>query len=249
MEHNKGLKPTPAPVRRLFGSFNPEAQATPVRELPPRISYEGIFDVVDDQGQTNTCVAHGCVATLEAFIAKHHSVHVELSRRALYWRAKKEFENANYVDDGLSVGEGLQTYQQFGYVLESDWPFDPGNLFAPVPDNLWKNDYPLAGFDAVPISSDGIRSALLHRGPVIIGSTWPSAWEEPGPDGLLPAQATPSSNGHCTALVAYDDTRAAAYDRNSWGGSWGHNGYAWLPYAALNDPNLQPWEAFTVRLP
>lgn len=254
MSYRMGLKSTPPEIKAKFGLFPAEEKAY---SLPPALSYTGIFDEVDDQNPTNTCVIHGCVGILEAFVFKHHGVRIEISRRAMYRKLKEVFEHGEFVDNGASVGEGLQTYAQFGYVRESDWPWDPANLFEPVPENLWRNDYPLAGFDAVPIDAASFASAIFHRGPIIIGGPWMNEWMEPGAGGDLSASAFDIAGGHCTVLTAYDFTHTDAlwkshgafYDRNSWSAGWAHNGYCWMPISVIDDEKQAPWEAYTVRLP
>lgn len=255
MIHAKGCKPTPHEMRRRFAAYPSEGAP---HALATRLSYSGIFDDTDDQASTNSCVPHGGMAIGEAEIWKHFGVRVEMSWRGLYSLLKHLYEPTDLVDDGASVGEVLQVLQQF-YVLESDWPSptsDTADLFAPVPASLLRTDHPLRGFDAVQARHDDVRSALYHRGPVIIGGPWSPDWENPGPDGALRPDAAASSDGHCTVIVGYDDEVTFAdagwtqpggfFGRNSWGSAWGKGGYYWMPYSVFDGP-LAPWELYTVR--
>jgi hypothetical protein len=59
-------------------------------------------------------------------------------------------------------------------------------------------------------------------------------------------------DGHALAAVGYDDTHNNGTDiplgallvRNSWGESWGDKGYAWFPYAYINDGQTLEWWSF-----
>jgi len=44
--------------------------------------------------------------------------------------------------------------------------------------------------------------------------------------------------GHAIVCVGYNDAKQVWIMRNSWGNSWGANGYFYLPYAYLLDSNL-----------
>lgn len=241
MQRAKGLKRKD--FYEHFGSFKPLVAA---HQLPPRVSYKYLCDEVDDQGQHNTCVAHGAVGMSEDFYYKRHGLtqRVELSRRALYYLAKKTYEPGDMNDDGLAVDEGLKVLRDIGYVLESEWPYTD-NLFEPVPENLIRKDWMLKDFVNVPLDAVSIKTALYQHGPVVVGSQWPGEWDNPDENGMLATNVSPSSDGHCWRIIAYDDARSAGLMRNSWGPNWALGGYAWVPYAMLTPQYL--WEAYTCR--
>jgi len=45
----------------------------------------------------------------------------------------------------------------------------------------------------------------------------------------------PSIGGHAMCIVGYDDSKEAFKVRNSWGASWGDNGYLWIGYETFLD--------------
>ena len=50
--------------------------------------------------------------------------------------------------------------------------------------------------------------------------------------------------GHAILFVGYDDSKSLFKFKNSWGTSWGHNGYGYLPYKYFTSGNVV--EAWTV---
>ena len=39
-------------------------------------------------------------------------------------------------------------------------------------------------------------------------------------------------------MYGYDDEKQAFLSQNSWGSGWGINGFSWIPYKYICDPDL-----------
>ena len=63
----------------------------------------------------------------------------------------------------------------------------------------------------------------------------------------MPAPGEKALGGHAVAAVGYEDKTQRFIARNSWGSSWGMNGYFTIPYAYLTDSNLAD-DFWTIRL-
>ena len=46
--------------------------------------------------------------------------------------------------------------------------------------------------------------------------------------------------GHATPIVGYDDNQQAFLVQNSWGTSWGLNGFYYMPYAVFSSTKIVP---------
>ena len=44
--------------------------------------------------------------------------------------------------------------------------------------------------------------------------------------------------GHALVLIAWDDSKQVVTFQNSYSDRWGNNGFGYLPYAYVSDPNL-----------
>jgi C1A family cysteine protease len=63
----------------------------------------------------------------------------------------------------------------------------------------------------------------------------------------LPQPGEQILGGHAVLAVGYDDTEQRFIVRNSWGTSWGKDGYFSLPYAYLTNTHLSS-DFWTVRV-
>jgi C1A family cysteine protease len=46
------------------------------------------------------------------------------------------------------------------------------------------------------------------------------------------------SGGHAMTIVGYDDTKNAFRIVNSWANTWGDNGFAWISYDLMKNPDF-----------
>lgn len=226
---------------------DPRLRSTPRYEAPAvpahlNISYEMLFPAVRDQ-QFNDCVSQSISALFDFYYKKRDQQDVASSRTALYAMSKvKNYSgHEDLQDDGLFPTDALEVLREYGWCPESAWPYDQGHLLTPPPQDLWKNDLPLVGYQSVICTPAALRAAIIAHGPMCVGFDWPQNWMDLGSDGVLPAPGDILAGGHEVVFLGVSDTKQAFRLRNSWGTeSWGDHGYAWLPYT---NPRM-PQDAF-----
>jgi hypothetical protein len=54
----------------------------------------------------------------------------------------------------------------------------------------------------------------------------------------MPLPDSQIQGGHAVLICGYNDNTKMFILRNSWGNSWGNEGYGYIPYKYLLDPNL-----------
>ena len=54
----------------------------------------------------------------------------------------------------------------------------------------------------------------------------------------IPGHHEKKVGGHCVVLVGYDDSKSMFIVRNSWGTSWGQEGYFMMPYVYMTNARL-----------
>lgn len=78
-------------------------------------------------------------------------------------------------------------------------------------------------------SLESVANAVLELGPVVVGSDWYAAMDEPE-KGVIHAEGD-VVGGHAYLITGVDTVRRRLRVRNSWGLEWGDKGRAWLPFS------------------
>lgn len=229
--------------------------AAPSEQLPFSCSVDYDF-VVRDQSLTSSCVSQSLVAVMEC-AARNDGVEynntLALSPHFSYWVSRqKEYSNFYPEDSGLIVRDALKAAAAVGVAPEASCPFRPYKINA-VPDSV---AFSFAGFSKLKsynrcFSFEEIKVAIVRGVPVLLALDVTDnfvACRSYRLNGVVGR----SVGGHAMVVIAYDDwydnydgSKGAFKILNSWGKSWGSDGYCWLPYSYVGS---QWREAWTVNL-
>jgi hypothetical protein len=99
--------------------------------------------------------------------------------------------------------------------------------------------------------------SALQSGPVLIGIPWLQSMFTPDADGRVQVdQTSPVAGGHELELCKYDAATGEYWVANSWGTSWGANGYGYFAAADLQwllsqqgDVTVPAWAAAPAPVP
>jgi C1A family cysteine protease len=202
---------------------------------PSSADMRALLPPVRDQEQRGTCVAFAVTAAHEIARAEGAAVAEDLSEEALFWGCKLIDGNWN---SGTRFASAAAALAATGQPPEAIWPYEPrrgaGIPYEPsgAPGEDWhKSSMALAS--AVLAS---VREAIDTGRPVVLGLTVFDTLYVPSAAGRIdaPPAGSPSRGRHAVLAVGHD--AGALLIRNSWGRSWGLNGYAWLSngYAELH---------------
>lgn len=164
-----------------------------------------------DQGQTGTCVGHGCkhklmLGPMEQTGPKTPPTAFGIYDASIIIDEFPENDHDAARQMGTSVRAGAKVLQSLGYIQEYSWSRTVDDALA------W----------------------MCTRGPVVIGVNWYYSMEEPDAEGIIRIDANSQvAGGHCVALSRYDHVRGLVGGPNSWGRSWGVGGWFWLPCSDL----------------
>jgi C1A family cysteine protease len=234
-----GLKPGPDPRRNLYPLTSSVSQAP-----PGPIQYKYLFNPPEDQGNEGTCVAFGTGGLVEAFYMKRTKAKgFYVSKAATFSKAKYAYESGDIADDGLVVSDGLLVFQNFGYVDNSDYPYQntDAQILAPVPANLtWHTLDTLTSFSAVPLDLNSLRLAMYQHGPLVIGVRWPNSWMNAPSNGVLSDKGLDDiAGGHCISIVDDGGTESGNEHegyftiRNNWSQTWADGGCAYVKHETM----------------
>ena len=177
------------------------------------------------------------------------------SRLFLYYNERK-LEGDIPDDNGAELSDGIKALEKYGLCPESEWPYDITQFATKPPAKCYTDALKDKVATAENISNDlvSMKTALASNFPFVVGITIYSSFEDPdvAQTGIVPMPDTDNElvlGGHAVLVVGFDDSNQWFIVRNSWGTSWGDQGYFYLPYAYLVDPNLSSdlWYISTVQ--
>jgi hypothetical protein len=231
-------------------------------DKPEPIDYRSQLPPVFDQEDRGTCVACAAAWTLKAYeeIKQEDFPEEGLSASFLYSMCKE--------NDGMPCLEGtqpkvaMQILRNYGICPEIIMPYaELVDLSSPkVPGISTKAMetavmYKIKTYAQICASSDTersqaiavIREALKNEGPFLLALLVCENFK-PDENYELPLPEGNILGGHAVGIAGDLPERKCLILRNSWGSSWGENGYAYLPYSWLNHKAYGSWsvsEAWT----
>jgi C1A family cysteine protease len=235
-------------------------------ELPASADLREWFSPVEDQGQLGSCTANAAVGMLEYYQRRSFGKYVDMSRLFVY-KVTRQFLGMT-GDSGAYLRSVMGALALFGAPPEKYWPYDIKKFEADPPAFAFafaQNFQALTYFRLDPagqtadVTLTGVKSHLAAGVPAIFGFTVYATINKPKKAGDIPYPAKGESvlGGHAIVAVGYDDSRTvtnptdgktqtgAFLIRNSWGASWGEQGYGWLPYEYVRQGLAEDWWAMT----
>ena len=88
------------------------------------------------------------------------------------------------------------------------------------------------------VDNNEIRIALAHGNPVAFGVSVFDSFFNGNGHVPMPSYSDAYLGGHAMALVGYNDDPRRYTFLNSWGTSWGVEGYGTIPYEYVGNPRL-----------
>jgi C1A family cysteine protease len=202
-----------------------------------------------DQGDIGSCVDNAGCALL-GFVEAKEGNSVELfSRLFAYFMARGGVPQ----DEGSTLFDFMAGIKRKGICVETDWPYDTTKVFDVPPAAAFANAKPReAGLTYYRLSTlSDMKTCITQNYPFFFGISVYESFESPGPnaEGMIPMPNTAKEQllgGHALTCMGYDDSKQALYFRNSWGTDWALSGWAWLPYAYVQNANLFS-DCWTIR--
>ena len=200
------------------------------------------FPEIVDQGNIESCVPT-CISTIYYYLTMKQSnyLNFRISRLYLYYQVRKLYDNVS-TDDGSSIKDCINILHKDGIVPEFLYPYITSKVFNNPSDFLdrYSRFCKCLGFKN--ISRKEIKQKLLQDHPILCGiKLFDSVYsDEVKNTGIIKFSEEYDKilGGHCIILIGFDDDKKHYKFINSWGVSWGDNGFGYLPYDYIKNIKL-----------
>lgn len=234
--------------------------AEPAPKLPGSVDLRQLFSPIEDQGNLGSCTANAGGGLLEYFELNAHGKYIDASRLFLYKATRNLMGQKG--DTGAYLRTTMQAMVNFGVCPEQYWPYtDSATAFDREPSAFcysFGQDYrTIQYYKLAPAGTppeellQRIKTNLAANLPSMFGFTVFSSYRQAETTGEFPYPTTTDTveGGHAVVAAGFDDdrqiknapNRGAILIRNSWGTSWGEEGYGWLPYDYVLDRLATDW--------
>jgi C1A family cysteine protease len=213
---------------------------------------------VENQLQLGSCTAHAAMGVVEYYERRAKGKHLDGSRLFVYKATRNLLQVTG--DTGAWLRNTMAALVICGVPEERYWPYtdhdpefdaEPPQFVYAVADNFEALKYfahdPITANRPRPDVLASIKQYLVTGVPSMFGFWGYPSFESGSGPGLIPfpTEAEVAGDpawGHAIVAVGYDDTvsitntmdnrttTGALLIRNSWGPTWGQQGYAWMPY-------------------
>ncbi len=203
-------------------------------------SYDGrsFAGPVKHQGSCGSCVAFGTCATVEGTLRKSRNdpnLSVDYSEAQLFYcHARSEGRRCN---NGWWSSKALDAFRDKGVVDEACYPYTPGDqnctgLCSDHENRITK----IPAWHRI-TSPRQMKEWLSTRGPLVACYTVYSDFSAYRSGIYRKSANAVRRGGHCVCCVGYNDSQGYWICKNSWGNSWGNNGYFFIAYGQCGIDN------------
>ena len=214
----------------------------PQVSLPRTVDLRSFCSPIEDQGQLGSCTGNAIAGIIELMDRKKGKL-LDVSRLFIYYEERLMEGTVNY-DSGAYIRDGIKVVNKKGAPLENLWPYVI-TRFKTKPSNAAYTDALKRKATAYQRCANfaAVKTALSQGYPVVVGFDVYESFEYPinNNTGMMPYPNVDTEQllgGHAVALVGYNDNTNRFIARNSWGTSWGDNGYFYMPYQVIQNTSM-----------
>lgn len=211
--------------------------------LPVSVDLRSLCPPVYDQGQLGSCTANAIAFHLDFNRKKQGEQFINPARLQIYYNERKD-QGTIESDAGSTIRESAKAVKNYGAAPESQWPYDISKFKIRPSETAIEAAIQFEDQTYMKVSRtlNSFKTRLAQGFPFVIGFTVYESFEtdQVAKTGIMPMPLATESvlGGHAVAIVGYNDLKKTFIVRNSWGSSWGDEGYFYMPYEYLQQPSL-----------
>jgi C1A family cysteine protease len=227
--------------------------AAPRIALPKKVDLRPACPPVYNQGQLGSCTANAIGAAHQFEQIKHDAATAFTPSRLFIYYNERVIEHTVDQDAGAMIRDGMKSVAKQGVCAETEWPYVVGQFTTRPPKSCYTHamDHQVLSYHRVARSLPQMKGCLAEGYPFVFGFAVYEGFESEtvAETGVVPMPGKKESmlGGHAVMAVGYDDAEKRFIVRNSWGSTWGKDGYFFMPYDYLLTPDLSD-DFWTIRL-
>lgn len=205
--------------------------------LPSFVDLRSGCSAIVDQGNLGSCTSNAIVSGLREHILINDKkiLSLRLSRIYHYWW-ERYLEGTENEDSGATLRDGMKVLNKYGVCTEETRPYiiDDFEAAPSEKENQEALNYTIPAYERL-LSVDDIKHAIFNNNVVVFSISLHTSFEtKTKEDGIvhMPCLFEKVLGGHAMCIVGYNDNflNGCFIVRNSWGDSFGDNGYCYMPY-------------------
>lgn len=185
---------------------------------------QGAVNEIQDQGACGSCWAFSAVCSLEAAHWKTTGTLLKFAEQQLVDCAGIRY--GNFGCNGGLQQRAYKYYESYGAMLEADYPYTAKDGSCAYDADLATN-VEVSDFSLVTPDSESQTLAAIDLQPIAVSIEADKAVFQLYKTGVFDSPKCGTQLDHAVALVGYGTDNGQDYYilRNSWGTSWGEDGY------------------------
>lgn len=222
----------------------------PVIKKPPMV-VDLISTPVQEQGKLGSCTFNAITTAIENVEMTHeHSNLPEYSRLFGYYSYRKTI-GAVHEDSGANIRESIKVIQKKGICLETCWPYVEAKFKDEPPAECWEDaeQHKIKEYYSLGTLNDMLSCIATGFGFVFGIAIYESfETDQVSSTGIVPMPGSKERflGGHAIFATGYNQHIKMFKIQNSWGANWGQDGFFWLPFDYVTNPNMA-MDFYTIR--
>lgn len=216
-----------------------------LQNLPPVVDLRSKCPPPYDQGDLGSCTANALAFAYQFDEMRQGEPDVFPPSRLFIYYNERKMEGTVDQDAGAAIADGVTSMHTIGVCRESEYPYDISVFSNEPPAVLYKNatHHRTKNYRRLNQNLQQLKATLAQGNPFVCGLTLYDSFEGDAvaQTGNVPMPNTTTEGqlgGHAVSCVGYNDHRNVFIFRNSWGTGWGDQGYFYIPYAYVTNPDL-----------
>jgi C1A family cysteine protease len=218
--------------------------------LPTKADLRPGCSPIENQFSLGSCTANALAGAVEFLELKNGAKFEDASRLFIYYNERVIMGTVN-EDSGAYLRDGIKSLVKQGVCDETLWPYKMDDFTKKPSEACYTQakKHTIESYYRLATLHD-MKACLADGDPFVFGFTVYESFTSAtvAKTGVLNLPKADESvvGGHAVLAVGYSDTDKRFIVRNSWGKSWGQDGYYTMPYKYLEDRNLSD-DFWTIR--